>query len=67
MARHYHVDLRSFPEKERERLYECLDAAAFLCNPFLNKEHSGIYDVIWNYSESIEEFLQISSEYVIPQ
>lgn len=64
---HYHVDLRSFPLDERKRLYQLLDGSAFICNPFIDSERIGVYDVFWRSPESIESVLKISPELVIPQ
>lgn len=60
--RHYYVDLRSFPPKEREELYKRLYGFSFICNPFLDRERFGIYDVIWDSSTPLEEFLKIPSD-----
>ena len=67
MALHYHVDLRSFPDDERIRLCEHIKVVTPICNSFLDKEHFGIYDVFWESSEPIEDYLKIPSEYIIPQ
>lgn len=63
-TKHYYVDLRSFPPDERKELYERLAGFSFICNPFLDRERFGIYDVIWDSSTPIEEFLKISPEYI---
>lgn len=64
---HYHVDLRSFPANEREYLYEILKGSSFICNPFIDRELIGVYDVFWESSEPIESVLKISAKYIIPQ
>lgn len=65
--KHYHVDLRSFPPEKKESLYQTLDSLSFMCNPFLDVERIGIYDVFWDSSESLENILKISPKYIIPQ
>lgn len=65
--KHYHVDLRSFPLEKRKVLYQTLDSLSFMCNPFVDVERIGIYDVFWDSSESLENILKISSKYIIPQ
>lgn len=67
MLKHYHIDLRSFPLGEREKLYKLLDGLSFICNPFIDHEHIGVYDVFWERSEPIGTVLNIPQKFIIPQ
>lgn len=65
--KHYQVDLRSFSLEEREALYSLMDGFSFMCNPYVDRERIGIYDVFWDSSEPIENILKIPPKYIILQ
>lgn len=58
----YYVDLRSYPLEERERMHDILNGFSFMCNYVAGVP--GVFTVICDSKESIEDILQIPAELV---
>lgn len=60
------VDLRSYSLDERKHILNRLESLSFMCNPYLDKEHIGIFKVFWDSPYSISDMLDIPEYLITP-